>query len=68
MMPMVRTFLLLQQKLKEERDAKRVTLDTRHQHIFSTVATKLQMEETEVEDFILDGDQVSTAILASCVP
>jgi len=44
--------------LKEEREAKRASLDARHQHIFATVATKLQMNESEVEDFILEGDQV----------
>ena len=49
-----------QQKLKEEREAKRATLDNRHQHIFSTVATKLRMKESEIEDFILEGDQVGS--------
>ena len=47
-----------QQKLKEEREAKRATFDARHQHIFSPLATKLRMKDGEVEDFILDGDQV----------
>jgi hypothetical protein len=44
--------------LKEERESKRATLDARHQHIFSTVATKLQVEDVDVENFVLDGDKV----------
>lgn len=49
----------LQQKLKEEKEAKRATLDSRHQHLFSTVATKMQLQDSEVEDYILEGDQVN---------
>lgn len=56
-----------QKRKKEEREAKRVTLDSRHQHLFSTVGTKLQMGETEVEDFILEGDQVSQSTSTDCI-
>ena len=52
------TLLYPQQKLKEEKEAKRATLDSRHQFLFSTVATKLRIPENEVEDFILEGTQV----------
>ena len=48
-----------QQKLKEEKEVKRATLDSRHQFLFSTVATKLCIPENEVEDFILEGTQVN---------
>jgi len=48
-----------QQKLKEEREAKRATLDSRHQYLFSAVATKLCVGENDVEEYILDGNQVS---------
>ena len=48
-----------QQKQKEEKEAKRATLDSRHQFLFSTVATKLCIPENEVEDFILEGTQVN---------
>ena len=51
------SLLLQQHKLKEEKEAKRATFDARHQHLFSTVATKLQMQDSEVEDFIIEGDQ-----------
>jgi dynein heavy chain len=46
------------QKLKEEKEAKRASLDARHQYIFASIATKLSLEDTEVEDFILEGDQL----------
>lgn len=52
------SILLPQQKLKEEREAKRATLDSRHQYLFSAVATKLRIGENDVEEYILDGDQV----------
>ena len=47
-----------QQRLKEEKEVKRATLDSRHQYVFSVVATKLCLEESQVEDFVLEGDQV----------
>ena len=51
-----------QQKLKEEKEAKRATLDSRHQFLFGTVATKLRITESEVEDFIIEGTQVRKPI------
>ena len=47
-----------QQKLKEEREAKRQHLDDRHKYILQTVADGLGLELTEVEDAILEGNQV----------
>lgn len=47
-----------QQQLKEAREAKRATLDARHQHLFASIATRLGMEDSEVEDFMLEGEQV----------
>lgn len=51
-------FFSLQQKLKEEREAKRAHLDERHFYILQTVADSLGLELTEVEDAILEGNQV----------
>lgn len=51
-------YWFVQQRLKEEKEAKRTLLDSRHQFLFGNVATKLQMEESKVEDFVLEGDQV----------
>ena len=33
-------------------------MDSRHQHLFSAIAAKLGMEESQVEDFMLEGEQV----------
>ena len=49
---------VLQQKLKEEREAKRSQLDERHNYILNTVADCLNLEHSEVEDAILEGTQV----------
>ncbi len=53
-----------QQKLKEEREAKRGSLDARHQHVFGAIATKLDMEDSAVEEFMLEGAQVSCSVQA----
>jgi hypothetical protein len=45
-------------KLKEEREAKRSTLDERHYHLFEIVGNRVGVEKLEVEDAILDGAQV----------
>ena len=47
-----------QQKLKEEREAKRNQLDDRHAYILKTVADSLGVDYSEVEDAILEGTQV----------
>lgn len=48
----------MQQKLKEEREAKRAQLDGRHDYILSIVASCLGLEKSDVEDAILEGNQV----------
>ena len=53
-------FLLFKQaKLKEEREAKRNSLDDRHAHLFQIVADRLGLDKNEVEDFVLEGNQVN---------
>ncbi|XP_027868438.1 dynein heavy chain 5, axonemal [Xiphophorus couchianus] len=48
----------MQQKLKEEREAKRAQLDGRHDYILSIVASCLGLEKSDVEDAILEGNQI----------
>ncbi|XP_075868615.1 dynein axonemal heavy chain 5 isoform X3 [Nelusetta ayraudi] len=52
------SFRELQQKLKEEREAKRAQLDGRHDYILSIVASCLGLEKADVEDAILEGNQI----------
>ncbi len=47
-------------KLKEERDAKRNTLDDRHFYIFQIATDRLGLEKNEVEEASLEGNQVKT--------
>ncbi|XP_029359358.1 dynein heavy chain 5, axonemal isoform X2 [Echeneis naucrates] len=49
---------VIQQKLKEEREAKRAQLDGRHDYILSIVASCLGLEKADVEDAILEGSQI----------
>ena len=41
-------------------------IDARHQYLFSSVATKLGMEDAEVEEAMLDGDQVNKWLYPAC--
>lgn len=53
-------YFCTQQKLKEEREAKRAQLDGRHDYILSIVASCVGLEKAEVEDSILEGSQVNS--------
>lgn len=48
----------LQQRLKEEKEAKRARLDGRHAYLFAIIASCIDLDKTEVEDAILEGNQV----------
>lgn len=49
---------VLKQKLKEEKEAKRAHLDGRHDYILSIIASCVNLEKSEVEDAILEGNQI----------
>uniref|UniRef100_A0A2I3GCS9 Dynein axonemal heavy chain 5 n=1 Tax=Nomascus leucogenys TaxID=61853 RepID=A0A2I3GCS9_NOMLE len=49
---------VLTQRLKEEKEAKRALLDGRHSYLFAIVASCLDLNKTEVEDAILEGNQI----------
>ncbi|KAJ8789143.1 hypothetical protein J1605_022244 [Eschrichtius robustus] len=46
------------QRLKEEKEAKRARLDGRHDYLFEIVAACVDLNKTEVEDAILEGNQI----------
>ena len=46
-------------KIREEHEAKRATMDGRHEYILSTVADRIGMTMDDAEEFMLDGDNVS---------
>nr|XP_054361159.1 dynein axonemal heavy chain 5 [Mirounga angustirostris] len=48
----------LSQRLKEEKEAKRARLDGRHDYLFAIVASCVDLDKTEVEDAILEGNQI----------
>ena len=54
---------ILQAKLREEKEAKRATMDGRHEYILSTVSERLGMSIEDVEEFMLEGNQVGIATL-----
>ncbi|XP_005386179.1 PREDICTED: dynein heavy chain 5, axonemal isoform X1 [Chinchilla lanigera] len=49
---------VLTQRLKEEKEAKRAHLDGRHDYLFAIVASCLDLNKSEVEDAILEGNQI----------
>uniref|UniRef100_A0A8D1M5E9 AAA+ ATPase domain-containing protein n=1 Tax=Sus scrofa TaxID=9823 RepID=A0A8D1M5E9_PIG len=49
---------VLTQRLKEEKEAKRARLDGRHDYLFGIVASCVDLNKTEVEDAILEGNQI----------
>jgi len=50
--------IVSQMKLREEREARRASMDGRHEYVLSTVADRLEMSMEDAEEFMLDGDQV----------
>lgn len=52
------TFKEKQQRLKDEREAKKAQLDGRHEYLIGCIADALNIEFTEVVDFIIEGDQI----------
>uniref|UniRef100_A0A8C8DVN9 Dynein, axonemal, heavy chain 5 n=1 Tax=Oryzias sinensis TaxID=183150 RepID=A0A8C8DVN9_9TELE len=49
---------VIKQEVAEEREAKRATLDGRHDYILNTLALCLGLEKDDVEDAILEGVQI----------
>ncbi len=50
---------ILQARAKAIRENQRGRLDPRHGYMLDLVADRLSMDPSIVEDFMLDGDQVS---------
>jgi len=48
--------------MKEESEAKRLAMDSRHHFIISIIADKLEMNSSEVEEHLLEGHQVTTKL------
>lgn len=55
--------IALQAKAKALREQQRARIDGRHKYILGLVADRLELELSLVEDFMLDGDQVSLTVL-----
>ena len=51
--------IALQAKAKALREQQRTRIDGRHKYILGLVADRLELDQSVVEDFMLDGDQVS---------
>ncbi|CAF0837526.1 unnamed protein product [Adineta steineri] len=46
----------IQQRLRDEREQKRATLDERHRYLFDIIATRLGIDKSEVEENVLDSN------------
>ena len=55
--------LALQARAKALREQQRTRMDARHKYVLGLVASRLELEEAAVEDFMLDGDQVRCSLL-----
>ena len=55
-------FSYVQQKAREEREAKRSMIDPRHEHIINTVAESLALSTEEVTESLLEGNQVQLMV------
>lgn len=49
---------VVQAKAKAMKEQQRSRLDSRHYYLLEIVAERLQLNQSTVEEFILDGDQV----------
>ena len=47
-----------QQRLREEREQKRASLDERHRHLFDIIAVRLAIDRSEIEDHVLESSNV----------
>ena len=53
---------MLQQKLKEEREARRAQLEDNHHFLIEAAADALGISKNEAEDSLLEGNQVCTVL------
>ena len=51
--------VFVQARAKALREHQRARLDARHKYVLGLVANRLDLEESAVEDFMLDGEQVA---------
>lgn len=58
--------IALQARAKALREQQRTRLDARHKYVLGLVANRLDLEESVVEDFMLDGDQVGVTLAHCC--
>lgn len=58
--------IALQARAKALREQQRTRLDARHKYVLGLVANRLDLEESVVEDFMLDGDQVGVTPVYCC--
>lgn len=56
-----------QARAKALRETQRARLDARHKYLLGLVAERLNVEESAVEDFMLDGDQARKKRFLGCV-
>jgi len=52
----------LQAKAKAIREAQKARLDPRHRYIIALVANRIGLDQAVIEDFMLDGDQVTYSL------
>ena len=58
----------IQAKVKAIREKQRARLDARHRYMLELVADRLELGLNVVEDYMLDGDQVSHGCTSTLVP
>ena len=58
---MAESLKLRQMKAKAQREQQRNRIDGRHKHLFTVVADMVKLDPNTVEEYMLDGNQVSQA-------